>query len=360
MGRNSTSQRSVDVARSLVQGTRKYSENLGRLSESIAVSFLVIYDRGCQIHRPEKRKTTESSTGILNVDSYVVIWPSNFAFHSNLPISETTTGGAERQFHQRDPNSNISKRKDKMLTSFSWVCWFFPTSVMAQQIGSGLHGLGVGAIGLDWSTISSYLGSPLASPWFATANVGVGFVLAIYVVVPICYWLDVFKAKTFPLYSSSLFTSEGSKYNITSIIDSKFHLDLQAYEREGPLYLSTFFAISYGIGFAALSATIVHVALFHGRYNLKHCYIIESIWEQSKQSFKEKKIDIHTRLMRRYKEVPEWWFWCILAMNISVTIFACEYYIDQLQLPWWGVLLACTVAIIFTLPIGILTAITNQ
>ena len=108
------SDRSVDVARSLVQGTRKYSENLGRLSESIVVSFLVIYDRGCQIRRPEKRKTTESSTGILNVDSYVVIWPSNFAFHSNLPISETTTGGAERQFHQRDPNSNISKRKDKV------------------------------------------------------------------------------------------------------------------------------------------------------------------------------------------------------------------------------------------------------
>ena len=64
--------------------------------------------------------------------------------------------------------------------------------------------------------------------------------------------------------------------------------------------------------------------------------------------------------MQRYKQVPEWWFWCILAINIGVTIFACEYYKDQLQLPWWGVLLACTVAIIFTLPIGILTAITNQ
>ena len=77
-------------------------------------------------------------------------------------------------------------------------------------------------------------------------------------------------------------------------------------------------------------------------------------------SFKEKKMDVHTRLMQRYKQVPEWWFWCILAINIGVTIFACEYYKDQLQLPWWGVLLACTVAIIFTLPIGILTAITNQ
>ena len=108
---------------------------------------------------------------------------------------------------------------------------------------------------------------------FATVNVGVGFVLAIYVLIPICYWLDVYKAKTFPLFSSSLFTNEGSKYNIASIIDSNFHLDLQAYEREGPLYLCTFFAISYGIGFAALSSTIMHVALFHGRYNLQH-YII--------------------------------------------------------------------------------------
>ncbi|KAG2312328.1 hypothetical protein Bca52824_023885 [Brassica carinata] len=222
--------------------------------------------------------------------------------------------------------------------------------LMAQQIGSGLHGFGIGAIGLDWSTISSYLGSPLASPWFATANVGVGFVLAIYVLIPICYWLDVYKAKTFPLFSSSLFTNKGSKYNITSIIDSNFHLELQAYERQGPLYLSTFFAINYGIGFAALSSTVMHVALFHGR----------EIWEQSKESFKERKMDVHTRLMQRYKQVPEWWFWCILAINIGVTIFACEYYKDQLQLPWWGVLLACAVAIVFTLPIGILTAITNQ
>lgn len=71
-------------------------------------------------------------------------------------------------------------------------------------------------------------------------------------------------------------------------------------------------------------------------------------------------MDIHTRLMSKYKQVPEWWFWCILVGNIALTIFACEYYNEQLQLPWWGVLLACAIAIVFTLPIGIITAITNQ
>jgi hypothetical protein len=69
---------------------------------------------------------------------------------------------------------------------------------------------------------------------------------------------------------------------------------------------------------------------------------------------------LHTKLMRRYKQVPEWWFVCILIANIAVTIFACEYYIEQLQLPWWGVLLACAIAFFFTLPIGIITATTNQ
>lgn len=64
--------------------------------------------------------------------------------------------------------------------------------------------------------------------------------------------------------------------------------------------------------------------------------------------------------MNKYKQVPEWWFWCILVANLALTIFAFEYYNEQLQLPWWGVILACGVACFFTLPIGIITAITNQ
>ncbi|GJR27096.1 oligopeptide transporter 7 [Tanacetum coccineum] len=238
----------------------------------------------------------------------------------------------------------------QMLTSLSWVCWIFPSSIMAQQIGSGLHGLGIGAIGLDWSSISAYLGSPLASPWFATANVAAGFFLVMYVITPLAYWFNIYKAKNFPFFSSNLFTESGQEYNITAIIDSNFHFDNAAYEQEGPLYLSTFFAMTYGVGFAALSAMVVHVFLFHG----------SEIWEQSKSSFKDKKQDIHTRLMSKYAQVPEWWFWTILFVNISLTIFACEYYNEQLQLPWWGVILACAIAIFFTLPIGILTAITNQ
>ncbi|KAK9990167.1 hypothetical protein SO802_025152 [Lithocarpus litseifolius] len=237
-----------------------------------------------------------------------------------------------------------------MLTSFSWICWIFPTSVLAQQLGSGLHGLGIGALGFDWSSVSSYLGSPLASPWFATANVAVGFALVMYVIVPTAYWLNIYKAKTFPIYSDELFTSTGQSYDVSAIIDPNFHIDIEAYNREGPLYMSTLFAITYGTNFACLAATIVHVFLFHG----------SEIWQLSKSALQEKNMDVHSKLMRKYKQVPQWWFMCLLLVNIVATICAFQFYNDQLQLPWWGILLACSLALFFTLPVGVITATTNQ
>lgn len=83
------------------------------------------------------------------------------------------------------------------------------------------------------------------------------------------------------------------------------------------------------------------------------------IWQRSKSSLKEKP-DVHTRLMKNYKEVPQAWFLGILGVMILVSIVACEVYNEQLQLRWWGVLLACGLAFFFTLPIGVITAVTNQ
>ncbi|KAL9334580.1 hypothetical protein Peur_071761 [Populus x canadensis] len=238
-----------------------------------------------------------------------------------------------------------------MLSSFSWICWLGSKSVLVQQLGSGLSGFGIGAVGFDWATISSYLGSPLASPWFATANVAVGFFLIMYVMTPLCYWLNVYNAKNFPLYSNHLYTATGQEYKILEIINSKFHLDRDAYAEHGPVHMSTFFAMTYGLGFATLSATVMHVLLFSG----------SDLWKQSKMAFgARRKMDIHTRLMKRYKSAPMWWFFVILVANIAAIIFACEYYNAALQLRWWGVLLACAIAFFFTLPIGIISATTNQ
>lgn len=152
------------------------------------------------------------------------------------------------------------------LTSISWICWAFSKSVTAQQIGSGMRGLGLGAITLDWSAVASFLFSPLICPFFAIVNVFAGYMLIIYMVIPIAYWgFDLYGASKFPIFSSHLFTSQGQKYDISAIVNDKFELDIGKYEEQGRIHLSMFFALTYGFGFATIASTLTHVALFYGR-----------------------------------------------------------------------------------------------
>ncbi|MCI02502.1 oligopeptide transporter OPT family protein, partial [Trifolium medium] len=72
------------------------------------------------------------------------------------------------------------------------------------------------------------------------------------------------------------------------------------------------------------------------------------------------KEDIHTRLMKRYKDIPSWWFYALLVVTLAVSLALCIFLNDQIQMPWWGLLFAAALAFVFTLPISIITATTNQ
>ncbi|CAL1352075.1 unnamed protein product [Linum trigynum] len=238
-----------------------------------------------------------------------------------------------------------------ILTFFSWVCWAFPRSITAQQIGSGYHGLGIGAFTLDWAGISAYHGSPLISPWTSIVNVGVGFIMFIYIIVPLCYWkYNTFDARKFPIFSNQLFTTSGSKYDTTKVLTPDYELDVGAYNSYGKLYLSPLFALSIGSGFLRFSATIVHVALFHGR----------DIWRQSRSAMQNAKLDIHAKLMQAYKPVPEYWFMILLIGSVVLSLIMSFVWKADVQLPWWGMIFAFVLAFIVTLPIGVIQATTNQ
>lgn len=243
-----------------------------------------------------------------------------------------------------------------ILTFFSWVCWVWPASITAQQIGSGYHGLGVGAFTLDWAGISAYHGSPLVTPWFTILNISLGFVIFIYIIVPLCYWkFNTFDARKFPIFSNKLFTSSGHKYDITRILTPQFDLDQDAYNSYGKLYLSPLFALSIGSGFARFTATITQVFLSHG----------SRIWREARSAVGGRPSvtegeDVHSRLMRSYTEVPQWWYLVLLLGSILVSVLMCLIWRSDVQLPWWGLLLAFGLAWTVTLPVGVIQATTNQ
>lgn len=93
---------------------------------------------------------------------------------------------------------------------------------------------------------------------------------------------------------------------------------------------------------------IVHVYLYHGT----------EIWDRFRQARESIVPDIHTLMMRAYKDVPDSVFLGIFFITLGLSVFVVEYY--DLQLPWWGVILAVALAAIFVLPVGILQAVSNQ
>ncbi|EOY15529.1 Oligopeptide transporter 2 [Theobroma cacao] len=236
------------------------------------------------------------------------------------------------------------------LSAISWVCWAFPKSVTAQQIGSGMDGIGIGSFAIDWSVIASFLGSPLVTPFFAIVNIFVGYALFMYIILPIAYWgVNVYNAKNFPIFSSHLFNHKGEPYNVSGIVNDKFEIELPAYEQQGRVNLSVFFSLTYGIGFAAIIATLSHVAVFNGK----------EIYAQLQASFKGKE-DIHTKLMKKYKNIPNWWFHLMLVLTLLLSLVMCIFLKREIQMPWWGLIFAAGLALAFTLPISIITATTNQ
>ncbi|CAL5011678.1 unnamed protein product [Urochloa decumbens] len=243
------------------------------------------------------------------------------------------------------------------ISAVSVLCLVYKDSVTAQQIGSGLKGLGVGSFGLDWNTVAGFLGNPLASPAFTIVNVMAGFAISTYVAVPLLYWTNTYNAKRFPLVSPHVYDDAGGAYDTNRILDPEtFALNLKEYNAYSRINVSVLFAINYGIGFASLMSTLSHVALYHGKD-------ICDLWRKASAGKADggKEQDVHTRIMKRnYKPVPQWWFHLMLAVVLALSLFTCEGFGRQLQLPYWGLLLACAIAFTFTLPIGVISATTNM
>ena len=253
------------------------------------------------------------------------------------------------------------------LSFFNWVCWIAPDNVVVNQLFGYYTGLGMSLITFDWSQITFIGVSPLATPWWASANVAAGFVFFFWFLTPVLYYTNTWYAKYMPISSRTSFDRLGNSYNVSQILTPESTLDPAKYEAYSPLFLSTTFALSYGLSFAAITATIVHTFL----------YFRKQIWIQSRRSLSEQP-DIHAKLMSRYPQVPEWWYAIIFLSMFVFGVISIEVW--NTQMPVWALVLALiigelswslfiasrkltgdgTTAFVYTIPIGMIQAITNQ
>lgn len=94
--------------------------------------------------------------------------------------------------------------------------------------------------------------------------------------------------------------------------------------------------------------------------NLVVFLFFRDILKQSRSAMKNVKLDIHAKLMKSYKQVPEWWFLILLIGSIVLSLLMSFLWKGDVQLPWWGMIFAFGLAWVVTLPIGVIQATTNQ
>ena len=76
------------------------------------------------------------------------------------------------------------------LSYFSYACWIAPNNRVVNQLFGVSTGLGYGMLTFDWSQVT-WIGNPLATPWWAEVNWLLGFVLFYWILVPIMYYCNV-------------------------------------------------------------------------------------------------------------------------------------------------------------------------
>lgn len=68
--------------------------------------------------------------------------------------------------------------------------------------------------------------------------------------------------------------------------------------------------------------------------------------------------DVHSRLMSVYPEVPHYWYAILGMISFILAVITIEVF--DTKLPIWALLIAIVIGFVFCVPIGMLTAITNQ
>jgi OPT family small oligopeptide transporter len=278
------------------------------------------------------------------------------------------------------------------LSYFSVITWFAPKNVVVANLFGIASGLGLFPVTFDWAQIA-YIGSPLVTPFWAALNIVGGLVVVMWIMAPLMYYANVMFSAYMPILSSAVFDNRGKPYDVSKILTDDFLFDQEAYHRYSRVFLPITYVLSYALQFAALTALISHTALWHGKDIVKQ-------WRRSWAEIRRKNEadyepvsptdqngsasgngapnrgfrasttsepaledllnaeDVHNRLMRRYDDVPIFWYLMTGVSMTAIGIFVVEYY--PVHLPWYGLLLALSIGAILFIPIGIVMAITNQ
>lgn len=241
---------------------------------------------------------------------------------------------------------------------FSWMTWIDPDNVDLNIITGSEQGLGLNPFPtFDWNRFVFWV-DPLMVPFFTTWNMFLGACLSFFIIISM-YYTNALNMAYLPINYNQPFDNMAMPYNVTAILDDRGIIDLEKYQAYSMPYLSSGSAMMYMAFFAVYAATVLYGGLFHHR-ELKMGFtdLVNSFRPSKKDHVEQGRVlDVHNRLMKQYKEVPEWWYLICLVIATVLGCVALAYWPTNTTIG--TVFFGIAISLIFVVPIGIIYAMTG-
>ena len=204
----------------------------------------------------------------------------------------------------------------------------------------------------DWNVAGT---NQLVTPFFSTVQQYTARVLSGLIIIGM-YWGNYAWAAYTPINSNESFDNKGNVYNVSLIMGDDGQVDIDAYKAYGPPFFSGANVFGQGAWFAWYPLVLFYVCIRNWTAIRRAG---TEMWQGIRhgKGMYEGNNDAHTRMISHYKEVPEWWFFSVLVGAFALGVAALEGY--PTHTPWWVLLAAIALNLLFLIPGAILQASAN-
>ncbi|XBW38791.1 hypothetical protein QEN19_004375 [Hanseniaspora menglaensis] len=252
------------------------------------------------------------------------------------------------------------------LSTFNWITWIAPDNWKLAVVTGGITGVGLNPIAsFDYSVITT---TAMTVPFFSTATQYAGALLSILIVLGI-YFTNYQHTSYIPIFSNSLFTNKAKKYDVLEILDSDYKFQESKYQNYSPPFYSAGNLVSYGV-FISLYPFLITYYIFTEHRMFSQAFKIWglSIWKlRTRQAWidlwnddgdaLESFNDPHSKAMRKYREVPDWWYLSILIILVIVGSITLKCF--PTNTPVWCLYMSIGFNFVFVIPLALLEATTG-
>ncbi|CAK7896540.1 oligopeptide transporter 2 [[Candida] anglica] len=242
------------------------------------------------------------------------------------------------------------------LSTFNWMTWIAPDNFNLAMITGSVTGLGVNPIpSFDWNVLS--FNAPLIVPFYTQVNQFIGMVIAFFVILGV--WMSNNKWSGYiPVNSNSIFNNLGGRYSVGKVLNENGLLDEAKYAKYGPPYYSAANLVVYGAFFALYPFSVFYESITRWSAIKDASIGVFKTFRYIHRSGLEGVNDPHSRMMTRYKEVPEWCFLIILVISTVFAIVCVKVY-PGTETPVWAIFFAIGINFVFLIPLTALVSSTG-